>query len=293
MMNGTNRFMVRGAIAGFALVTSAILMGGCSVVSSNSAQQTTASAESPSAPATAEPFSYDIYAEILATYVDDNGLVDYEGLQQNRAALDQFNASIGAVPQETYAAWSDDERLAFLLNAYNSFTLQSIIDQEPLKSSIRDIPGVWRIRQFQIAGQSKTLDDIEHQTIRKEFSEPRIHAAVNCSAISCPVLRQEPYTAEQLDQQLEDQVYRWVLGTEGIQIDREAGEVRISSLFDWFGEDWLPAYAVDDKFAGSEKERAALNFISQYLSEEDAAYLEAGEYRVRYLDYDWALNIQS
>ncbi len=292
MIVGTNKFIVRGAIAGFALVASAALMGGCSAVSSDSAQQSVASEES-STPATAESFSYDLYAEILETYVDDNGLVDYEGLQQNRTALDQFNESIGTVPQETYNTWSDDEKLAFLINAYNSFTLQSIIDQDPLKSSIRDISGVWRIRQFNVAGQSKTLNDIEHQTIRKEFSEPRIHAALNCSAISCPVLRQEPYTAEQLDQQLEDQAYRWLLGTEGIQIDREAAEVRISSLFDWFGEDWLPVYAVDDQFAGSEKERAALNFISQYLSDEDAAYLEAGDYEVRYLDYDWALNIQS
>ncbi|MEB3213471.1 MAG: DUF547 domain-containing protein, partial [Leptolyngbyaceae bacterium] len=172
-------------------------------------------------------------------------------------------------------------------------TLQSIIDQNPLKSSIRDIPGVWRIRTFEIAGESKTLDNIEHQTIRPTFAEPRIHAALNCSAISCPVLRQEPYTAEQLDQQLEEQVSRWLLSEEGIQINREAGEVRISALFDWFGEDWLDAYGVENGFEGSEKERAALNFISQYLSDEDAEYLEAGGYQVRYIDYNWALNSQS
>jgi len=106
------------------------------------------------------------------------------------------------------------------------------------------------------------------------------------------VLLQEPYTAENLDQQLEEQVLRWIQGSEGIQIDREAVEVKISALFDWFGEDWLPAYGVDSGFEGSDKERAALNFMSQYLSDEDAAYLEAGDYRVRYLDYNWALNIQ-
>lgn len=240
-----------------------------------------------------EPFSYEPYAELLQIYVDENGMVDYEALQQNRQSLDQFNASIGAVSAATYESWSDDEKIAFLINAYNSFTLQSIIDQDPIKDSIRDIPGVWRIRAFEIAGDSKTLDNIEHQTLRKDFNEPRIHAALNCTALSCPTLRQEPYTAEQLDQQLDEQVKQWLSSPYGVQIDREAGEVKISEIFDWFGEDWLADYGVEAGFAGSEKERAALNFMTQYLDEEDAAYLEAGDYEVKYLDYDWALNQQS
>ena len=291
-MNVTKTRVIRGVMAGVALMASAAILG-CSTISPDSAQQSNDVAQASSTTPNVDSFSYDLYADILTTYVDDQGMVDYEGLQQNRAALDQFNASIGEVSPATYSAWSDDEKLAFLLNAYNSFTLQSIIDQNPLKSSIRDIPGVWRIRRFDIAGESKTLDNIEHQTIRVDFSEPRIHAAVNCSAISCPVLRLEPYTADKLEQQLEEQTSRWLLSPEGIQIDRDAGEVRISALFDWFGEDWLAAYSVDSGFEGSAKQRAALNFISKYINDEDAAYLEAGDYRVRYIDYNWALNIQS
>lgn len=292
-LKGEKSFVSRGIVAGFALVASATVLGGCSAISSDSAQQTGTVSQSSSVDASAEPFSYDTYAEVLAAYVDEQGLIDYAGLQQDRGGLDQFNASMGAVSQETFNSWSENERLAFLINAYNAFTLQSIIDQQPLKSSIRDIPGVWRIRTFNVAGESKTLDNIEHDTIRKDFAEPRIHSALNCSAISCPVLRQEPYTAEQLDQQLEEQVYRWLLSPEGIQIDREAGEVKISSIFDWFGEDWIDAFSVDSGFDGSDKQRASLNFISQYLSEEDAEYLQAGGYRVKYLNYNWDLNIQS
>jgi hypothetical protein len=287
-------FLNRGITIGFTLIASATVLGGCSALSSSNQSP---SDQSPGAIAQTDvqtaSFSYDDYAEVLATYVDDQGLVDYVGLQQDRAKLDRFNASIGAVSQDTYRSWSDDQQLAFLINAYNSFTLQSIIDQDPLKSSIRDIPGVWRIRTFEIAGESKTLDNIEHQTIRPTFAEPRIHAALNCSAISCPVLRQDPYTADQLDQQLDEQVSRWLLSSEGIQIDREAGEVSISALFDWFGEDWLEQYGVDTGFAGSDKQRAALNFISQYVSNDDADYLRTGNYRVRYIDYNWALNSQS
>ncbi|MEO1521185.1 MAG: DUF547 domain-containing protein [Cyanobacteria bacterium J06633_2] len=281
--------MNRSTVLGFTLLASAIVLGGCSAISSTSSSSSDAVAQ---VAANSEPFTYDAYAEILETYVDDEGFVDYLGLQQNRTGLDRFNASIGAVSPETYNSWSEDEQLAFLINAYNSFTLQSIIDQDPLKSSIRDIPGVWRIRRFSIAGESKTLDNIEHQTIRVDFNEPRIHAAVNCSAISCPVLRREPFNGENLDQQLEEQTARWLLSSEGIQINRDAGEVRISALFDWFGEDWVGDYSVESGFDGSDKQRAALNFISQYISEEDAEYLQAGGYRVRYLDYNWALNDQ-
>lgn len=263
---------------------------GCSTPSSEEP-----SSEEISSPSSdeADAFSYEPYAELLQTYVDENGMVDYESLQQNRQGLDQFNASIGAVSPATYESWSDEQKIAFLINAYNSFTLQSIIDQDPIKDSIRDIPGVWRIRTFEIAGESKTLDNIEHQTLRKDFNEPRIHAALNCTALSCPTLRQEPYRADQLDQQLDEQVEQWLLSPYGVQIDREAGEVKISEIFNWFGEDWLADYGVESGFAGSDKERAALNFMTQYLSEEDAAYLEAGDYQVKYLDYDWSLNQKS
>lgn len=272
------------------LTASGSLIGCTSVTSPEQPLSEAEAAQSSSSDA--QPFSYDAYAEILQTYVDENGMVDYQALQQNREMLDQFNASIGSVPKATYENWSDAEQIAFLINAYNSFTLQSIIDQDPIKDSIRDIPGVWRIRTFEIAGESKTLDNIEHQTLRQDFNEPRIHAALNCTAISCPPLRREPYVADQLDRQLEEQVEQWLSSRHGIQIDRDAGEVKISAIFDWFGEDWLADYSTETAFTGSQKQRAALNFISQYADEDTAAYLEAGNYDVGYLDYDWSLNHQ-
>ncbi|MEO1145308.1 MAG: DUF547 domain-containing protein [Cyanobacteria bacterium J06638_22] len=271
------------------LLPAAILIGGCSteIAAPSGGEAITASATE------AAPFDYSLYTNVLESYVDEDGLVDYVALQANSEDLLAFNESLGDVAPETFHAWSREEQLAFLLNAYNSFTLQSIIDQDPLKDSIRDIPGVWRVRRFDIAGASKTLDNIEHDTIRPDYEDPRIHAAVNCSAISCPVLRREPYVGENLDAQLEEQVQIWIDGTEGVEIDRENNVVHISELFNWFGEDWIPDYGDTEEFAGNDKERAALNFISQQVSAEDAAYLREGNYEVRYLYYDWALNIQS
>ncbi len=249
----------------------------------------------PVAEATRETLNQEPYTVVLERYVDAAGLVDYVALQADRADLDAYADALGAIAPEVYEAWPDEQKIAFLVNAYNAFTLQAIVDQEPLKSSIRDIPGVWRIEKHRLAGEWLTLDQIEHEILRRDFDEPRIHAALVCAALSCPPLRREPYTAEQLDAQLEDQVQQWLDSDVGLQIDREAAEVGLSAIFDWFGEDWEPSYSVaedSEKFTGKARDRAILNFISQYVSAEEREFLEAGDYKLRILDYDWSLNQQ-
>lgn len=263
-----------------------VLLGGCSAVTPIASSSSQVSSQA------SRPFTTDRYAELLSAYVNEKGLVDYTNLQANRQGLDEFAAAIAAVSPETYAGWNEAEQLAFLINAYNAFTLQSIVDQTPLKNSIRDIPGVWRIRQFDIAGERKTLDNIEHQTIRVDFNEPRIHMALVCAAISCPILRDEPYTAGQLDAQLDEQVKNFLASPQGLQIDRQQNRVSVSSIFQWYGEDWIRDYGVDAGFAGNEAERAVLNFISGYLNPDDRDYLRQGGYELTYLEYDWALNQQ-
>ncbi|NEQ59524.1 MAG: DUF547 domain-containing protein [Moorea sp. SIO4A1] len=236
--------------------------------------------------------NYDDYATVLKTHVNKKALVNYQELQKNPEQLETFNTSLGAVDTSTYQSWDEAEKIAFLINAYNSFTLESIIDQNPLKKSIRDIKGVWKGREFSIAGESKTLDNIEHKTLRTQFNEPRIHMALVCAAISCPPLRNEPYTGEKLDQQLDDQTQKFIVSPHGFRIDRQKDTVYLSSIFKWFGEDWKKTYGVDDKFTGNANQRAVLNFISDYLSSEDQEYLEQGNYKIKYLNYDWSLNKQ-
>jgi len=243
--------------------------------------------------ASSDPLSYEDYGTVLRTYVNADGLVDYPALQANPQVLKDFIAQLGAVSPDTYAAWSENEKIAFLINAYNAITLESIINQNPLKGSIKDIFGVWNFNKHTVTGRSLTLDNIEHDILRKNFQEPRIHAALVCAAISCPPLRQEPYTGENLDEQLDDQVRKWLSSSKGLQIDRTQNRVAISSIFDWFGEDWQTQYTTEGKFTGSTKERATLNFISNYVNSEDKEYLEQGNYKLNYLNYDWSLNRQS
>jgi len=274
--------------------TSFILMGAIALLSSCTSPsplaQGTSSTGQPTA-TSASPLSYEAYGMVLRTYVNAAGLVDYPALQANPMPLKEFVAALGAVSPNTYEAWSDQEKIAFLVNAYNAITLESIIDQKPLKGSIKDIWGVWNGKKHLVMGQSITLDAIEHEILRKDFQEPRIHAALVCAAISCAPLRPEPYTGEQLDQQLDAQVRQW-LASRGVEIDRAQERVSISSIFDWFGEDWQAGYSAPNKFAGSDKERAVLNFISTYMSPEDKDYLVQGQYKVDYLEYDWSLNQQ-
>ncbi|NER80633.1 MAG: DUF547 domain-containing protein [Leptolyngbya sp. SIO1D8] len=272
------------------LSLASVLLGGCSVVGS-------ITGPSESATLAAETdldinASYEIYQEVLEAYVDETGLIDYAALQQNRQPLDEVNNAIAVVSDETYNSWTEGEQIAYWVNAYNSITLASIINQDPLKDSIKDIPGVWRITKHPVQSDSKTLDNIEHQELRANFDEPRIHAALVCAAISCPPLRTEPFTGENLDAQLDDQVEQFLAKEDGLRIDQAEGVVYLSTIFKWFGEDWIPSYGTDEGFTGSASERAVLNFISNYVSEEEKAYLMAGDYGISYIHYDWSLNIQ-
>ncbi|MGB5636839.1 MAG: DUF547 domain-containing protein [Waterburya sp.] len=237
-------------------------------------------------------FSYQDYGEVLKTYVNDQGLVDYAALQTNRSQLDQFNQSLGEVNAETYGSWNEAEQIAFLINAYNAFTLQSIIDQEPLKDSIRDISGVWNRRKFILAGEEKTLDNIEHDTIRKNFNEPRIHVALVCAAMSCPPLRNEPFLPEKLDTQLDEQTVKFASSPHGFSLDQQDKRVYLSSIFKWYGQDFEQTYGTKTKFNGNDKQRAVLNYFSPVLNSESQKFLEQGDYKVKYLDYDWSLNKQ-
>ncbi|MEO0646575.1 MAG: DUF547 domain-containing protein [Cyanobacteria bacterium J06650_10] len=274
-----------------ALAPALISLSGCFLVASSRADTEDLVAQAGTITA-ADAVNTAALATVLETYVDDKGLVDYEGLQANRQDLDAYNASIQLTSQASFDSWSEAEQIAFLINAYNSLTLKSIVDESPIKDSIKDITGVWRFKKHGILGDEQTLNNIEHDILRKNYNEPRIHAALVCAAMSCPYLRQEPFIGEDLDAQLDDQVRIFLGQPDVLVIDREQGEVRLSSIFDWFTSDWAASFTPDEGFNGSNDERAVLNFISAYVDEGDSEYLKTGDYRVRYSDYDWSLNRQ-
>ncbi|MGE0129044.1 MAG: DUF547 domain-containing protein [Blastocatellales bacterium] len=245
----------------------------------------------------------DSYAAALKTYVNDQGMVSYRALQADRAQLDAFAASAGRLDLKVYEGWGEPEKIAFLINAYNALTLEAILANYPIKptmtgaalypnNSIRQIPGVWDKLEFQLLGKPATLDVIEHQMLRKQFNEPRIHMALVCASIGCPTLRNEPYVAERLSEQLDDQTRKFLSDPLKFRIDRQARVVHLSPLFKWYGGDFVKSFGTD-KFAGhSAAERAVLSYFSALLEPADREFLEKEKFEIKYLDYDWSLNEQ-
>ncbi|MDZ7597022.1 MAG: DUF547 domain-containing protein [Desulfobacterales bacterium] len=237
--------------------------------------------------------TYAGYEALLKRYVAD-GRVDYKGLKTDTTALDLYLDSAAGVAEAHFNQWAEPERLAFLINLYNAATLKLIVDHYPVKS-IKDIgsffKGPWAQPVVRLFGSAITLDNLEHGIVRKQYSEPRIHLALVCAAKGCPTLRSEAYTAEKLDAQLDDQSRRFLASPAGLRIDRGSKVVYFSSIFKWYGEDFVAGFSPPSGFSGLDKtERAVANFCSGFISASDGDHLKAGGYSVKYLDYDWSLN---
>lgn len=233
------------------------------------------------------------YDALLKLFVADDR-VDYPGLKSDPSALNHYLDSIAGISEATFNAWTESEQLAFLINLYNAATLKLIIDHYPVKS-IKDIgsffKGPWDQPVVRLFGKTITLDNLEHDIIRKDYSEPRIHMALVCAAKGCPPLRSEAYVADQLDAQLDDQSRRFLASPAGLRIDRGEKIVYFSSIFKWYGKDFIDRFSPATGFPGLDKtERAVAHFSSGYLSTADGDYLKSGGYSVKYLDYDWSLN---
>ena len=241
---------------------------------------------------------YRAYAELLRAHVVD-GRVDYLRLKSNRAVLDDIVSEVGRVTESQLKSWSTQAQIAYWINAYNVFTLQAIVDHYPIewrwlslltltpRNSIKQIPGVWTDLRWDVAGTRKTLDEIEHETLRPLYQEPRIHVAVNCASISCPPLRVEPYVGEHLDRQLILAARDYLASDLGLQVD--GSTLRLSSLFDWYGDDFIDDYAHLVE-GDSDKERAILGLVATYGPTDASRLAQSGIARIRYLRYDWVLN---
>ncbi len=173
-----------------------------------------------------------------------------------------------------------EEKLAFWINVYNIMAAKMVLDHYPV-GSIKDagslFTAVWKKEVGVVAGKKRTLNEIEHEILRK-MGEPRIHVAIVCASVSCPDLRIEAYTVGKLDEQLADQMKLFLINAEkGLRVDAKKGRVYLSSIFKWFAEDFKPKGGVR-------------KFLSPYADETAMAALKNSKLTVDYLDYDWGLN---
>jgi hypothetical protein len=215
--------------------------------------------------------------------------VDYAGFAADEARLNDYLTRLSAVRPTAFDAFSDDQQLAFLINAYNAFTIKLILDQDALPDSIRDIgsvfSGPWNQRFFALLGQQRTLDELEHDLIRGNpaLMDPRIHFALNCASVGCPALRPEAYTDENLDRQLTDNTRRFLADRTRNHFERDKQTLRVSRIFEWYNEDFVNAAGGLPAFLAGYADALA-------LPEGARRQLARGELKIRFELYDWSLN---
>jgi len=224
--------------------------------------------------------------------------VNYATLKQDRSALDEVVQEFSHATEKNFTDWSTPRQLAFLINAYNIFTLQAIIDHYPIErrwfdfwnpaNSIKQISGVWSTFRWRLAGSQMSLDDIEHNVIRRNYSEPRIHFAINCASISCPPLKSAPYVDVQLERQLTLATRDFLASDEGVRV--EGNYLYVSQLFDWYGDDFVSDYGGLVGAPGTAKDRAIAGVIAQYGPAVASQVAQSGRAHIRFLPYDWSLN---
>lgn len=212
--------------------------------------------------------------------------VDYTGMARERATLKMYLDGLAKVHSAEFQNWPKPERLAFLVNAYNAWTVELILTAWPDVQSIKDLGSLfrspWKKAFIPLLGETRSLDDIEHGLIRAKgvYDEPRIHFAVNCASIGCPALRPEAYMAARIDAQLVDAARRFL--SDSTRNRLEGGKLKLSSLFKWYGGDFERAGGLNAFLAGQGE---ALG-----LTEAQRRALRDGKLTIDYLDYDWRLN---
>ncbi|MBA2404997.1 MAG: DUF547 domain-containing protein [Bdellovibrionales bacterium] len=223
------------------------------------------------------------YSKVLKSHVVRKGpqtLVDYKELKKAPADLDSYIVSLGEISKKEFESWSKDQKLATLINGYNAWTLK-LITKNYHVTSIKDIGPFystpWKIKFISWLGEKVSLDDIEHNIIRKQFKEPRIHFALVCAAIGCPSLQQEPYLPKELDHQLEKASKEFLndKNKNRAEVTGNKLNLQVSSIFNWYGQDF-----------GTREELIAYIVKGMGLTEID----KSKRVSVSYLDYDWSLN---
>ena len=218
--------------------------------------------------------------------------VDYTGFLADQSALQAYLGALSSVTPTEFRDWTREQKLAFLVNAYNAFTIKLILTRYPDLKSIKDLGSIlkspWKKEFFTLLGAERSLDDLEHGLIRAPgvFDEPRIHFAVNCASIGCPMLRDEAYIAERLDAQLDDAARRFLSDRSRNRYDSASATLEVSRIFDWYKADFEK---------GSRGITSVSHFLARYADfladgASPRAAIRQAQAQIRYLEYDWALN---
>ena len=239
---------------------------------------------------TARTFDHSVYDQVLRRYVNAEGLVAYTALSTNRNGLDAYIDSLAHYsPDSKPGLFPDqDHELAYWINAYNAFVLRGVIDAYPI-ASVKDaflLSGFFNRQKFVAGGKKLTLNDIENNIIRPRYRDPRIHFAINCAAISCPILENRAFDGPDLDARLEKALDRFTTDPRHVSI--EGSTLYLSKVLEWYGDDfskWFPPHHPNPATRPT-----IINYLYPYLTTEVIQSLSGDAIEIIYRDYDWALN---
>lgn len=239
---------------------------------------TIASADGRKVAAPATAFDHAAFDKLLRAHAR-GGKVDYAAFSTD-ASFKAYVEAIGRFDPATLK--TRDEKLAFWINAYNALTISGVVKRWPGIKSVQDVApnfGFFKEPNYTVGGKAMSLDDIEHKTIRPEFKDPRVHAALNCASTSCPPIVAEAFVPAKLNGQLEQAFRAFARDKARNTIDEATGAVALSSIFDWFKDDFTAQGGV-------------ATYLGRALDPGPAAAVKAAfaAGKVTYLPYDWSLN---
>lgn len=291
----------------FVLLALPLLLSGVSGLSRLGLDEAGYTAEA--APARSKHFdlTYSLWGRELAKYVEKGGaqagLVHYQRWHNDTAGLDEFVQSLGSLSPSDFKHFSPADREAFWLNAYNALTVQVVLEHYPIKGndsqyppdSFRQIRSCWESKKFNIMGVPTTLYDIEHERLRHDFRDPRIHFAVVCASKSCARLSPEPFVGKNLDGRLDQCARDFFADAGNLAVDPSNGYVGVNKIFSWFTLDFAARAGFTSKtFPPPADEEIIASYVSFYVPADERkvllGYLQNKKLRLEYLNYDWALN---
>jgi len=210
-----------------------------------------------------------IFNNLLQEHVTKDGIVDYKNFDNQK--LKKYITYLEDTSPDI--SWSDNKQKAFWINAYNAYTIQIILEHYPLKSIINikeKGKTAWKIPFAKVGGTTYTLDHIEHEILRKTLFDPRIHVGVNCASGSCPKLGNVAFTEENIEATLAQLMKDFINDANRNKVSKK--KVQISSIFNWFQEDFTKKSTVID-----------------YLNKYSETKINSNA-KISYLKYDWSLN---
>ena len=251
-----------------------------------------------SAPAKAFDQTHQLFTDVLHKYMS-RGMIHYRQLKEHPEGLNKYLDTLSKLSEDEYKQFSDNDKKAFWINAYNAMTIKNVLAHYPIEgkitwfpaNSIRQVVGFWDEDHFPVLGQNQTLYSVVHGKIRKDFHDPRMHFAIVPASVGALPLRYAAYTGHTLDEDLNALTWKAVTNRKFVQFEDKENKVRLSKIFAWFPLDFMAPVGFGKKRQLPPNDSAVvLDYVLKLLEAEGKPHQTKPDVQVIYMPYDWSLN---